>query len=355
MKNKIFVSMSKAGQCVNLVSALSKAPFLALMIFGLLFISGCTSNSTTNDRSFRIVTTIFPTYDWVRELVGENIDSFDLSFLTDSGVDLHNFQPSVSDIARISSSDMFIYVGGHSDTWVSDVLNAATNPDMIIINLIDILDGIMEIHDHAHDHSHSHGHSSHSHSHSHDHDLCHILEDEHVWLSLNFAKYLTTAIAEGLSQLDPDNAYIYRRNLNSYIGELWVLNAEFEHSLVNADVDTVLFADRFPFFHLMRDYHLNHYAAFPGCSAETEASFTTIAFLIGRVNYLGLQTILVTETSDFSIARTIARDSEFDPQIRVLNSMQSVSRTDVENGASYLSIMRNNLAVLQEATGTPSS
>ena len=318
-----------------------------------------------NDR-FRVVSTIFPPYDWVRQILGDDADNFELSFLTGGGVDLHSFQPSVSDIVRISSSDMFIYVGGHSDGWVADVLSGAINPDMIVINLMDVLGDAVHLHAGHHHHHHHHHHSDgeecdhphHSHHHhSHDHHDCdddecehdHHDQDEHIWLSLNFAKTLSTAIANGLMELDPANADAFRANLTAYIGRLWVLNAEFEAMVNSSAIRTVLFADRFPFYYLMRDYGLSHYAAFPGCHAETEASFTTIVFLINRVNDLGLANILVTESSDKSIAATIARDSNGSPQILVLDSMQSITARDVENGATYLSIMESNLEVLREA------
>ena len=157
------------------------------------------------------------------------------------------------------------------------------------------------------------------------------------------------AITNALVQLDPDNAEQYRTNSNIYIGELGALNAEYEAVVSAAAVRTLLFADRFPFIYLMHDYDLSYYAAFSGCNAETEASFATMAFLIEKVNELELTSIMVTESSDQSIARTIARDSNENPQILVLDSMQSITSGDIQNGVSYLSIMENNLDVLREA------
>jgi zinc transport system substrate-binding protein len=166
---------------------------------------------------------------------------------------------------------------------------------------------------------------------------------------LNNAKVLCAAITDALIQLDPDNAEQYRTNSSIYIGELRALHAEYEAAVSAASVRTLLFADRFPFLYLMNDYELSHYAAFSGCNAETEASFATMAFLIEKVNELGLTSILVTETSDQSIARTIARDSNENPQILVLDSLQSVTAEDVRNGVTYRSVMESNLDVLREA------
>jgi len=332
-----------------------KRLFAVLLITVLLIVSlancSLTDESVDNgDTRFTIVSTIFPPYDWVRQILGDNIACFDISFLTDSGVDLHSFQPSVSDIARIASSDMFIYVGGHSDAWVIDILNGQVNPNMIVINLMEVLgirDGYCDVYEH--NHSHSHDYYCDDEHHHHDCNHAHHHDDEHVWLSLNFAKTLSAAIADALIQLDPDNAGQYRTNLYAYVGELWALNAEYQAAVSAAATRTILVADRFPFIHLVADYGLHHYAVFPGCHAETEASFATLAFLIGRVNDLGLSTILVTESSDQSIARTIARDAAGTPQILVLDSMQSISARDVQNGVTYISVMRSNLAVLQDA------
>jgi len=330
---------------------------LALLILTIL--AGCTQATAQEEDRFIVVSTIFPSYDWTRQIIGDNITLFNLSFLTDSGVDLHSYQPTVGDITRIISSDIFIYVGGKSDGWVTRVLNESANPNMIVINLMDILEDTMGIGNgdcehHHHDCEHHHHDCEYHHHdcehHLHDCEHHHIIhEDEHIWLSLNFAKILSTAIAEALIQLDPTNAELYLSNLSTYISELSTLSTRYQNMVNSATKSTVLFADRFPFRHLMNDFGISYYAAFPGCSAETEASFSTITFLIGRVNYLGLTNILVTESSDKALAQTITRDSLMNPQILVLDSMQSVTTRDVRDGNTYLSIMERNLNVLEES------
>jgi len=319
--------------------------------------------NTPEIEKLSIVCATFPQYDWVRAIIGDNENRFDLTLLMDNLVDLHNYQPTVSDIVTIAASDLFIHVGGESDGWVGDVLRQATNPDMIVINLLDVagdavkmaldFEGMQD--DAAHDHGHSHGHS-HSHSHSHapasapTHDEIHDHEDEHVWLSLRLAKTICTAITDVLASLDPDNAGEYRSNLASYVDKLSALDMAYQAAVNAANTTTLVFADRFPFRYLMDDYGLSYYAAFSGCSAETEASFSTIVFLATKVEELALNSVMVTESADQSIARTVISSTpRRNQQIHVLNAMQSVTRRDIHNGATYLSIMESNLGVLREA------
>ena len=314
-----------------------------------------------------IVSTIFPQYDWVRQILGDEAGHHNLALLMDSRIDLHSYQPSVSDIVKIAASDLFIHVGGVSDEWVDDVLRQATNPDMIVINLIDVLgdavrmdtpiEGAQGYGDCGEDdcdgdgHHHNHGHShDHNGGHDDDGDHHHEHEDEHVWLSLRNAKVICEAIAEALAALSPDSAEKYQNNLAAYIEKLSALDAEYQAAVNAASVRALLFADRFPFRYLMEDYGLGFYAAFSGCSAEAEASFSTIVFLAAKVDELGLSNVVVTESADRSIARTvISSTAEKNQQILVLNAMQSVTQSDIQNGAEYLSVMESNLDVLKEA------
>ncbi|MCL2702380.1 MAG: metal ABC transporter substrate-binding protein [Defluviitaleaceae bacterium] len=313
----------------------------ALLLTFALF-SGCSGDGAPESGRISIVTTIFPIYDWVRQIIGEeNMDAFDLSFVINSRVDLHSYNPSVSDIARIKTSDAFIYVGGHSDDWVADVLRDA-GPDMVTLNLLGILgdfvirgeeygcgDDCDDDHDHAPGQLHT---------------------DEHVWVSLRRVEVICAAIAAVLSELDPANAGAYNANLKAYTARLSALDAEYQAVADAADVKTLVFADRFPFRYLIQDYGLTHFAAFAGCSAETEASFSVIISLADVVNRLELNAVMVTETSDQSIARTVIGNTAAKNQrILVLDSLKSVTLADARNGASYLSAMESNLAVLKEA------
>ena len=312
---------------------------------------------------YRIIATIFPEYDWVMNVLGDNPAGVEVTLLLDKGVDLHSFQPSVDDIMKVTTCDMLIYAGGESDDWVGDILKEAANQNMRQLNLIEILgdqakteelvEG-MEGHDHDHDHegeNHEHGEEAHedeTHDHEHaDHDEEY---DEHVWLSLRNAEIFVRKIAEELSGLDPENAGLYQENAESYCADLKALDEEYVRAVSEAEKKTLLFGDRFPFRYLTDDYGLEYYAAFAGCSAETEASFETVAFLAQKTDELGLGTVLTIDGSDRRIAETIiSATKEKNQQILTLDSMQSATGKDAETGSDYLSIMRSNLEVLKQA------
>ena len=312
--------------------------------------------SVADGKKLSIITTIFPEYDWVRNILGENADNAEVTMLLDNGVDLHSYQPTAEDIMKISTCDMLIYVGGESDEWVEDALKEASNPNMVKINLLEMLgDKVKEeevvegMQEEEHDHSHGDEDESEEHEHEHDHEGEAEL-DEHVWLSLRNAQSLVTGIAKKLAEIDDANGDIYKANAQMYCEELFKLDAEYEETVKNADKNTILFGDRFPFRYMVDDYGLDYYAAFVGCSAETEASFETIIFLSNKVDELGLNTILTIETSDGRIAETICENTGAKNQeILSMDSMQSVTAADVEKGASYISIMESNLEALKAA------
>ena len=314
----------------------------AIMMVSLLCACGNTAPVTSGNK-LQIVTTIFPEYDWVMSILGENSDAAEVTMLLDNGVDLHSYQPTAEDIMKISTCDVFIYVGGESDEWVEDALNEAVNKDMIVINLLDelggavkeekVVEGMQE--EDEHDHGDEEG---------------EVEYDEHVWLSLRNAAVLTDVIGKAIIEKDPANSELYTNNMTSYINSLDALDVEYAEAVNSGDKDVVLFGDRFPFRYLTDDYGLNYYAAFVGCSAETEASFETITFLAQKVDECGLSVVLTIEKSDKKIAETIIENtSSADQTVMTLDSMQSVTSEDVKNGASYLSIMEENLNVLMEA------
>ena len=515
--------------------------FLVLtMVVGLL--AGCgkknaaeTGESDSNKLS--VVTTIFPEYDWVKEILGDKAESTDLTMLLDNGVDLHSYQPTADDIVKISDCDLFIYVGGESDGWVEDALKEATNKDMKVIDLLEVLgdsvkteetvEGMQET-EHAHDHSkevstfedhevqdrslsdwagswqsaypfaldgtlddafaamaeegemtadeyktyyqkgyktditnidiagdhiaftyedgkkagsdykyigyyiqnwstgtkaamyrfkaedkdsgapvyiefndhmiepaateHFHIRMSnesfdaivdpenswptffpadmtgeeiceHMEGHDHDEDEYHEHEegeeheheeekDEHVWLSLKNAEVLVNAISKSLQELDPDNKDTYATNAAAYIEKLSALDGEYQAAVDAATYKTVLFGDRFPFRYLVDDYGLSYYAAFVGCSAETEASFETVSFLAKKVDELKLPCVLTIEGAQHKISETIVQNTaEKNQKVLTMDSMQSTTSKDVANGTTYLSVMEKNLSVLKEALG----
>lgn len=321
--------------------------------------------------NLEIVTTIFPEYDWVKNILGDKASDVDLTLLLDNGVDLHSYQPTAEDILKISTCDLFIYVGGESDDWVEDALENAVNKDMVVLNLLDILgesvkeeeivEGMQEeAHDHDHegedhedgDADHEDGDEDHDDSgeaEEHDHEEGPEY-DEHVWLSLRNAEILVNAISKALCDIDAAGADAYTANAEAYTEKLKTLDEAYAAAVAEAPVTTLLFGDRFPFRYMVDDYGLSYYAAFAGCSAETEASFETVTFLAGKVDELSLHSVMTIEGSDHKIADTIiANTASKDQQILALDSLQSVTQADIDGGADYLSSMESNLEVLKEA------
>ena len=499
--------------------------FLALtMVVGLLAGCGKKNDAETGEADsdkLKVVTTIFPEYDWVKDILGDKAGSTDLTMLLSNGVDLHSYQPTADDIVKISDCDLFVHVGGESDGWVESVLKNAANKNVKVINLLEVLgdsvkteeivEGMQEdSHDHGHshdeqltendirdrtlsdfagawkslhpfllngdldkfcehraeededssttkdtywekykaswqcdaekisingdtitftyadgktvsaeytyagyqpkrndegkirsvryqfettsadapkyvqfnDHGHEPGEAEHFHIYfgndgfdalmsgktnpffvkdalsvedildelmGHDHGE---EKDEHVWLSLKNAKTLVGAIADALQELDPDNKDTYAANASAYIEELSALDGAYQSAVDGAARKTVLFGDRFPFRYLVDDYGLRYYAAFAGCSAETEASFETVSFLAKKVDELGLPCVLTIEGAQHRIAETIVQSTAGKNQkVLTMDSMQSTTAKDVANGATYLSVMERNLSVLKEALG----
>ena len=492
----------------------------AVMAVGCL--AGCGQKNSneqadnTDDGKLKVVTTIFPEYDWVKEIAGDEISNIDLTMLLDNGVDLHSYQPTSEDILKISDCDLFVYVGGESDSWVDDALKNATNKDMQVINLLDVLkdsikteesmpgmqaeeghnhgyahfedsdvqdrtlsdwdgdwqsvypylqDGVLDevmekkaesgektaeeykeyyengyktdvsqitidaenntmcfvkngvaskatyeykgyqIYDYESgsrgvryffeatsgdadapkyvqfsDHGIAPGKAEHFHIYAGNDGFDALSEemenwptyypadmsgkeiaedmleheekeyDEHVWLSLKNAQTLCKAIAEVLETADPEHKDVYAANVDSYLEKLSSLDGQYQDAVANASQKTLLFGDRFPFRYMVDDYGLKYYAAFAGCSAESEASFETISFLAKKVDELGLKNIMTIENSDQKIAKTI-RDNTKDKnqEILSLDSMQSTTSEDVKNGTTYLSVMESNLDVLKKA------
>lgn len=334
-------------------------PCLIAAIFAL---TACGQNETTetgkalssemeNKNQISIVATSFPEYDWVREIVGEDDGHIKLRLLLDNGVDIHSYQPSVADIMEISSCDLFIYTGGVSETWVDGALKEAVNQEMKVINMMDVLGDAVKMEEAVEgmqegEHVHTHA-GEHEHEEGHEHDET---KDEHVWLSLKNAQVLTDAIADALAKLDAEHAAVYREHEEAYAAKLAELDAKYQEAVETATKQTVLFGDRFPFRYLMDDYAISYYAAFDGCSAETEASFETITFLANKVDELELKAVLTVEKSDGKIAKTVVANTKKKNQaILQMNSIQSTTTKDAEAGATYLSIMEENLNVLKEA------
>lgn len=330
---------------------MKKITALLLALFMLVgALAGCGKQNDTNQTDkLSIVTTIFPEYDWVREILGDKADNAEITMLLDNGVDLHSYQPTADDIVKISDCDLFIYVGGESDGWVEDALRNAANRNMKVINLLEVLgdsvktEEIVEGMQEEHEHEDAHAHDD-AEEHEHEEEA-----DEHVWLSLKNAKMLVRVISKALQELDPDNKDIYAANADAYVKKLSALDADYQAAVDAASNKTILFGDRFPFRYLVDDYGLRYYAAFVGCSAETEAGFETISFLAKRVDEWKLPCVLTIEGAQHKIAETIVRNTTTKNQkVLTMDSMQSTTTQDVKNGTTYLSVMEKNLSVLKE-------
>lgn len=309
-----------------------------IIIVLIILIIGCgllgCNNSNKKDK-LSIITTIYPQYDWICEILGEEKDNIDVTMLLSNGIDLHNYQPTSLDIINIINCDMFVYVGGESDEWVNDVLKQSKNENMIVVNLFDVLkDDLIEM---------NHDHEEHEHDHNHEYD-------EHIWLSIKNAIKVCNYLYEKICLLDENNKSKYKQNLDNYLVLLNELDVKYQNTINNSQVKTIVFADRFPFMYLARDYNLNYFAAFTGCNAEAEVSFDTIISLANTIDELNLKKVLIIDGSDGSIANTVISNTKTkDQTILKINSLQSMSNKEIDNGNNYLSVMESNLDVINKA------
>ncbi len=303
----------------------------------IILLCGCTPTTPTTDADkINILCSTFPQYDWVRCLT-EGAGGVTVSLLIDDGTDIHSFQPSADDIINISSCDMFIYNGGRGDAAFEDILSGSTNESQVTLNMMQALGSsvLPEAHTEGAEHNHEHEH--------------HSEYDEHIWLSLKNAKALCQIISEHLKSLDPDNADLYTENTNAYIQKLDTLDEQYTITTENARMRELIFVDRFPFRYLANDYSLTCHAAFPGCSAETDAGFNTILQLADKLDELGTYTAVTIEHSDVSIADTVKEASKAKKlSTYSMNSLQTVTREDIDSGLTYLSAMEGNLDTLKK-------
>lgn len=316
----------------------------AIVMMGALF--ACTQKEkkqAEDTKKIKVVTTIFPEYDWVKAIVGDRAEQVELTMLLDNGVDLHSYQPTAEDIMKIATCDLFIYVGGESDVWVEDALKESSNKDRKVINLLEVLgDNLKEeevVEGMQAEEEEEEGTEEETPEY-----------DEHVWLSRWNAMTLTQKISETMQRIDPGHAGDYKENTTAYVEKLKALNEKYKQAVADGKQNTLLFGDRFPFRYLVDDYNLSYYAAFVGCSAESEASFETIHFLAKKVDELSLPVVLTIEGKEHKIAETIVKNTKGKNQkILTMDSMQATMAEDVEKGTTYLSVMEKNLDLLKDA------
>ena len=336
MKSKVFI------KCMSI-----------LLTFFMLTaaLPGCTRNKTDNKNGkISIVATIFPQYDFARRIAG---DKADVKMLLKPGMEAHSYEPSPKDIIGISRCDLFLNVGGESESWLSSVLESADNPDMKIIAAMDCVEAIeeetsegMQSREHHHEHGHKEQEENESDS-DHRHDEEEEEYDEHVWTSPMNAIAIVNAINAALCELDPDNAAFYCDNTNAYVSELMELDLLLRGVISQSERKILIFGDRFPLLYFVREYGLDYYAAFPGCAAETEPSAATVAFLISTVKREKVPLVLYIELSNHKVADAIAESAG--TKTAQFNTCHNISAKDFEAGESYLSLMRANVEILREA------
>ncbi len=306
-----------------------------------------------DDGKIKVTTVIFAPYDFVREIAGDKVH---LTMLLRPGAESHSYEPSPQDIITIQNSDVFIYTGGENDVWVDRILGSMDTSGMKIIRMMDsvklveeeIVEG-MEDADHNHEgHDHEEEEAEDHEGHDHEvHDHEEIVYDEHVWTSPANAALIVSAISGALCEADPANAALYRQNTTAYQAKLAQLDAAFSSITFSAKRRIVVFGDRFPFRYFTDRYGLEYYAAFPGCSTETEPSAATVAFLIDKIRAEHIPVVFHIELSNERMANTIA--SETGAKKLLLHSCHNLSKADFDKGASYLSLMNRNVEALREA------
>lgn len=308
-----------------------KKTLITLLILTLAFgfFSGCADKSESDNTKINIVSTIFPSYDYAKQICG---DAATVEMLLPPGAESHSYEPSAQDIIKIQNCDLFIYVGGESDTWVDDILSSLDTPvktikmmDCVTVVDEETVNGMQEENEDEHESEY----------------------DEHVWTSPQNAILITKTMTAAICEIDTKNSEYYRQNSSNYIAQLEELDREFADFFATVTNKTLIFGDRFPLRYFVDEYCLNYYAAFPGCSNETEASAATIAFLIDKVKEDHISTIFYIEFSNHKIADSIAEATN--TKTALFHSCHNVSQQELDNGATYLSLMKQNLITLKEA------
>ena len=309
----------------NLIYRL-KGIFAFVIIFTL---AGCTTPIEDDNNKLSIVTSIFPQYDFIKEIAkGSDIM---LDMLVPAGAESHSFEPTISDIKMIQNCDMFIYIGGESEAWVDTILNSVDLSNIKVVKLMDIIDDKLE---------EDIEHEGHIHK---------DVVDEHIWTSPKNAYNIVSYLLQVMKDIDPLNADLYEANTKSYLEEINTLSDDLTNAINNGSRDTIVVGDRFPFSYLARDYHLNYYSAFNSCSADAEASAATLATLIDKVKEDNIPIVFYIEYSDEKMADVICESTG--AKKLLLHSCHTVSNKDMADGYNYITLMRQNIEHLKEALG----
>ena len=313
--------------------------FISLAII-LCFVSGCTNKNSVNkeiveDNKLNIITTNFPPYDFVRQ-IGQ--DKVNVKMLLKPGEESHSYEPTPKDIKDIQNSDLFIYIGGENESWINDILNSMGDNKPDTLKLLETVPTVEEeiVEGMEDEHEEEHNHTEHNHT-----------IDEHIWTSPKNAIIIVEEITKILKIKNSENTNFYDENANNYIKELNNLDLKFKEVVENGKRNTILFGDRFPFRYFADEYGLNYYAAFSGCSTETEASPKTVGFLIDKVKEENLPIVFTIEFSNGKIANSISEATGAKKVL--LNSGHNITKEQFESGVTYLSLMKENVEILKEA------
>ena len=320
--------------------------FFALILICTLCLALCAcgqqAQAPETDGGVKIVATVFPAYDFARQIAG---DDGNVTLLIPPGSEAHSYEPTPQDIIRIQNCDLLVCNGGESEAWLDEILGGMGTeiPTVVMLDCVDALteedkDG-MQVHEHHEHHDHDHDHDEHE-----DEEY-----DEHVWTSPVNAQLICRAISAALCQADPAHASDYTARCVDYCAELQELDADFRCVIANAKRHTLIFADRFPVRYFVEEYGLDYFAAFPGCADDTEPSARTVAFLIDRVREEQAPAVLYIEFSNQKMADIVCEDTGCEKLL--FNSCHNVTADQLRGGVTYLELMRGNLETVKEALG----
>lgn len=304
------------------------------------------SNLNKNKEKISIIATNFPSYDFARAVAG---DKADVKMLVKPGAETHSFEPTPQDIIDIKNSKMFVYVGGESDEWIDNALKDINADQTKLVKMMDIVETVEEETVEGMEHNHEHEEHEHEESeHNHEHEEHEETEyDEHVWTSIKNSIKIINSIKDELVKVSPENKSYFEDNARTYTEKLVEIDNKFQNIVDNASRKTLVFGDRFPLRYFVEDYGLTYYAAFPGCSEQTEASSKTISFLVEKIKTENIPVVLKIEMSNGNIAKTIA--DETGSKVLEFSAAHNISLDDFNSGLTYAKIMENNLTVLEEA------
>ncbi len=304
---------------------------LAVLLLVAFTFTGCTASEKTDNGKINIVSTIFPQYDFAREITG---DKANLKMLIQPGGESHTYEPTPQDIISIQEADVFLYIGGENDKWVEDILKSIDTTKIQVVKLIDCVE--LTCVGETEEHTHSHSKDDHSHE-----------FDEHIWTSPMNAKKMVETISNAICKADPENSDYYKENTATYCTKLIDLDTKIRNVVSSSTRNELVFGDRFPLIYFTNEYGLKYYSAFPGCSSETEPSASTIALLSDKVKQNNIPAILKIELSNSTVADTIANETS--TKVLTFYSCHNLSKTQFENGENYISMMTENIETLKIA------